>query len=185
MIIGLTGERGVGKSEIVKFLVEKHGYQQTHSFAPGKIMFMAYLKHKRVPDDIAYEMVYGNLRDVSSPYLPNNATPRFFMEKFGYFMGFELGAEWTLGVEIENAIKDGYQKLIVDSVVYEESIIRANNGIIVRVTRPGTEHNAHINAPNTNAFSKNVKENVEVINDGSLEELYSKIESVIHVAERF
>lgn len=181
LIIGLTGDRGVGKSEIVRYLVKHHGFQQTHSFAPGKTMFISYLERKRVPHDIAFQMVYGDLRDVPSKYLPNNATPRYFMEKFGYFMGHDLGGDWTLGVEIENAIYDNVKMLIVDSVVYEEDVINKYNGIIVRVTRPGKEHNAHIDAPNTTAANKIVKEHAVLENNGSLEDLQYKTQQLIGV----
>ena len=178
-ILGLTGERHVGKSSIVKHLNAYYGFKTAHSFNPGKVMFAAYLKHKRVPDDIAYEMIHGKLKDTPSPYLPNNATPRFFMEKFGYFMGVELGPEYTLGVELDLlSSMESATKVVLDSVVYEVPLVRKNNGIIIRIERPD-DANSHIDAPQTSAFQKNIVPDITIVNDGTLSELYDKVIEVI------
>lgn len=151
-IIGLTGYRGVGKSEFAKHLKDVHGFRSVHAFAGGKAASEAYFRHIIGPDmepELAKEMVHGAYRDIPLPYLPrlrdaegnlteDHATPRYFMEMFGNFMAKTMGPEWTLGVELDLLERSGFDgNLIIESVVYEDKIIHEKGGMIIRIDRPG------------------------------------------------
>jgi hypothetical protein len=139
IIIGLAGKRGVGKSEVAGFLTEL-GFIRVHAFDGGKAAVKAYYQHIGIAEDMAWRMVYSDLKDKPCDLLPSNATSRFFMERFGRFMGVEMGAEWTLGLEIKR-LRRLYPRanLVVESIVYEDKELRAAGGYIVRVERPGFE----------------------------------------------
>lgn len=137
-VIGLTGKRHVGKTTAANYLVEHFGFARVHPLDGGKAAAVAYFEHMGAPPEIARRMAYGDLRDRPSPYLPDNAMPRFFLEKFGRFMGVTMGSAWTLGKEIERVWRVApLQPLVVESVVYEPAAIRAVGGKIVRIVRPG------------------------------------------------
>ena len=189
-MIGLTGERGVGKSTVVKYLELKHNFENAHAFNVGKHMTLQMLLYMDVPYDTAYRMVYTDLRDVPSSYLPGKVSCRYFMEKFGFFMGKELGPEWTLGAELKHLkqfieyhddnIKDSenaVRGIVFDSIVYEAPLFKEKGGIIIRITRPDADKT--IEAPNTSKAQAEVKHDVEITNDGSLDQLHSAIDAVL------
>lgn len=138
LIIGLTGLRGVGKTTAADHLVARHGFRRIHSFRGGKEAAKGYFRHLGASEADACRMVDGDLRDQTSPLLPGYATPRFFLEKLGRFMGDTLGPDWTLGREIEAALREDPERpIVVESVVYEAEVIRRHGGFIVRIVRPG------------------------------------------------
>ena len=188
-IIGLTGFRGVGKSEFAEHLKKIHGFTSVHAFAGGKCASEAYFRHIVGPDfqpEMAHEMVHGCLRDTPLPYFPKlrdnegnptdqHATPRYFMEMFGNFMATTLGPEWTLGTEINLLERSGFNgNLIVESVVYEDQIIREKGGMVVRIDRPG----AGSRGLKTCAVVEKITPDVIFLNDGdSLEEAFRRFDA--------
>lgn len=175
-LIGLTGKRGVGKSEAAGFL-EEAGFVRCHPLDGGKVACVAYFEHLGATHDEAMRMAHGDLKDTSSPYLPGQSTARFFMEHFGKFLGVTLGPEWTLGAEIEmhRKVRHGAD-LVVESVVYEVPIFRAAGGYLVRIVRPDTEGPAGLN---TDAAVAEIIADAEIVNDGSLDDLKEKVLALI------
>lgn len=166
LMIGLTGSRNVGKSTVANMLVESFGFHRIHAFDGGKAATLAYFIHLGATSIEANEMVYGSLKDISSDLLPGRASPRFFMEKFGKFMGTTLGPEWTLGAEIERHRRaDPFARLIAESLVYEADMFRAAGGIIVRVERPG--HVGPVGCE-SDSFQATIAEDVKLVNDGDV-----------------
>lgn len=138
MIIGLTGYRGAGKSLACAHLESAHDFQKIHAFAGGKAACIGYFTHIGISQEDARRMVDGDLKETPCPLLPDCATPRFFMERFGKFLGGTLGPEWTLGQEIRLAKeRDPESRILIDSVVYEADLIRSHGGVIVKMTREG------------------------------------------------
>lgn len=139
LIIGLSGRRGVGKSRVADHLVERHGFSRIHPFQGGKAASVGYFVHVGATPEEAARMVNGDLKDVPCPLLPNDQTPRYFMERFGQFMGVQMGPEWTIGQEIRLALeRDPDARLIAESIVYEVDVIRDMGGVIVEITRDGS-----------------------------------------------
>lgn len=139
-LIGLTGLRNVGKTTVADLLVEEFGFVKVHAFDSGKEAAVRYFEMCGAPTRVAKEMVYGELKDKPSLLLPNARPPRYFLEKFGKFMGVDLGMDWTLAVELKQAanIHPG-KPIVVESVVYEADWFRDQGGFIVRLERPGHE----------------------------------------------
>lgn len=136
LIIGLSGRRGVGKSRVADHLVENHGFSRVHPFQGGKAACVGYFVHVGATPEEATRMVNGDLKDEPCALLPDNQTPRYFMERFGQFMGVQMGPAWTIGQEIRLALeKDPNARLIAESIVYEVDVVREMGGVIVEITR--------------------------------------------------
>lgn len=181
-MIGLTGARNVGKSTVANMLVESFGFSRVHAFDGGKAATVAYFVHLGATSTEANEMVYGSLKDTPSDLLPGSATPRFFMEKFGRFMGTTLGADWTLGTEIgRHQRANPSVKLVAESLVYEADCLRAAGGVIVRVERPG-----HVGPAGceSDAFQAAIVEDHKLINGGDLDQLRKAVDSLVRELAR-
>lgn len=137
LMIGLTGKRNVGKTTVAKLLAEEYGFERIHAFSAGKEAAERWFD---VIGGDGWRMVYGDLKDKPSDVLPGGVAPRYFLEKFGHFMGTSMGVEWTLGLEISLARKRSPKApIVVESVVYEADWFRAQGGLLVRLERPGHE----------------------------------------------
>lgn len=137
IIIGLTGQRSVGKSTAAQIMERQFGFVSVHPYAGGKVAAMAYFRHLGADEDLAWRMVYGDMKDCRSDILPGRATPRHFMEEDGRFRGTVLGYEWTLGAELDRATRKGVRRIVVESIVYEAPALAARGGLIYRIERPG------------------------------------------------
>ena len=147
LILGLTGDRGVGKSTICAHLLETYGFSYVHAFSGGKAAARAYYMHLGADADTAMRMTDGDLKEAPSPFLPGQASSRYFMEKFGKFLGTTLGPGWTLGSEIDLAMKTS-DRILADSVVYEADVLKSRGGVLLKITRPQAGANG-IDAPET------------------------------------
>lgn len=138
IMIGLTGLRNVGKSTVAKLLKDEFGFVLVHAFASGKEATREWFIAIGVDAETAWEMVHGDLKDVPSDELPGGVAPRFFLEKFGHFMGATMGVDWTLGLEVALA-RRRYPgtPIVVESLVYEAPWLKAQGGIVWRLERPG------------------------------------------------
>jgi len=134
-MIGLTGKRNVGKSTVAAMLEEEYGFERIHAFGAGKHAAAAWFDYVGGDGD---RMVWGDLKDQPSEYLPGGVAPRYFLERFGKFMGEEMGVAWTLGLEIILAReRNPRAPIVVESVVYEADCFKRLGGTIWRLERPG------------------------------------------------
>ncbi|WP_149759984.1 hypothetical protein [Neomesorhizobium albiziae] len=160
-------------------MVGAYGFVRAHPFEGGKVAAMAYFMHVGATEDEACRMVYGDLRDKPSPYLPGAAFPRSFLEKFGHFMGVSMGADWTLGKEFDLAWrKHSGRPLVVESVVYEAPAIRAVGGMLVRIVRPGHSGPTGIRS---DAAQAEIDVDATIVNDGNLDKLRCQIDRIAHM----
>ncbi|OKP79737.1 hypothetical protein BTE77_06500 [Ensifer adhaerens] len=173
LMIGITGKRNVGKSTVATLLEEKYGFARAHAFDGGKEAALAYFVHITGDYPAANRMVYGDLKDKPSEHLPGNVPPRFFLEKFGHFMGDTMGVDWTLAMEI-NRIRRQTPKapIVVESLVYEAPWFKSHGGFVLRLERPDFDGPAGIASDSVQAGI----EADETIMARSVEELERKAE---------
>jgi hypothetical protein len=178
IVIGLAGFRQTGKSKAADYLKEKYGFQSVHPFNGGKAACMGYYTHLGIDEETAHEMIYGDLKDTPHPLLPGGVASRLFMERFGYFLGEDMGKEWTIGAELERMERiDPNQNLIVESIVYEVDELRKHGGHIIMVTRPGTGPESTSAGLKTDEATQNIVPDSTIVNDfETLEDLYEAID---------
>lgn len=139
-IIGLAGQRGIGKTLIAKHLCENHGFKSVHPFDVWKDGIKAMMVSIGVEDELAEAMVRGNMKDTPDPALPDGHDPRYLMERLGKFAGTDLGPQWTLGLALKKMNRDFPDtNLVIESIVYEVDVVREFGGHIVMVNRPGVQ----------------------------------------------
>lgn len=175
-ILGLAGYRRVGKTEVSDRLVEAHGFQRVHPFNGGKAACRAYFMHLGVSEENAWRMTDGDLKDSPCEFLPDNAKPRLFMEKFGKFMGVEMGPDWTIGRELYLAKQKRPERLIVESVVYEDMVLRGLGAPIWKIVRPDVKPTPGLK---TDAYTEAMTTDLEIVNDGTIAELCEKIDALV------
>lgn len=168
-VLGLTGLRGVGKTTAADHLVADYGFVRAHPFDGGKVAAAAYFEHLGASRHEALRMVYDDLRDKPAEILPGRSTPRLFLERFGRFMGVDMGADWTLGAELARLARgQPGRPVVVESVVYEAPVIRAAGGAIVRIVRP---HHAGPKGLETDAAQAALEVDETIVNDGDVDKL--------------
>lgn len=176
-MIGLTGLRGVGKSSVADILEEQHGFNRAHAFDGGKEAAVAYFEHVTGDAHRAERMVFGDLKDVPCPDLPGGVAPRYFLERFGHFMGVTMGVEWTLAMEVRRLTRDAPNApIVVESLVYEAPWFRDNGGVIVRVVRPGHVGPAGVESDEVQA---GIAADHTLVNDGDLAALQGSVASML------
>ena len=164
--LGLTGYRRSGKSTLAEMLQNNHGYTRVHPADGMKAALFTYLTRAGIPEGEAYQMLYGMLKDKEHPMLP--APPRVLMEALGEAMGKAYPAcAWTLGMELMRPALQGVQRIVVESVVYEEPALRALGGLIVKIHRP-TSGNQGLP---TDLAVDAIDPDVQVLNAGNLADL--------------
>ena len=138
-LIGITGLRNVGKSTVTTTLCEQYGFRRAHAFDGGKEATFAYFEYITGSKERAARMVWGDLKDQRCADLPEGQSPRYFMERFGKFMGVDLGTPWTMEMEIERKrrIHGAGCLIVVESLIYEADLFRKLGGYILRLERPG------------------------------------------------
>lgn len=178
IIIGLAGFRQVGKSHVADHLVANHGFKKVHPFYGGKVATAAFYRHIGIDADTAWRMVDGDLKDAPCEKLPGGVTSRFFMEKFGKFMGVELGPEWTVGQELRLLRERGTgDRYLIESLVYEDMVVRSNGGVIVRVDRPGVDPTPGLE---TDVYTERMLVDHVLVNDKpTLQALYKDVDIFI------
>lgn len=152
LMIGITGKRNVGKSTVATLLEERYGFARAHAFDGGKEAARAFFEHITGDPETADRMVYDDLKDKPSPHLPGNVAPRYFLEKFGHFMGVDMGVEWTLAMEIGRLRRISPRApIVVESLVYEAPWFVRQGGFVLRLERPDHEGPAGVKSDSVQA----------------------------------
>jgi hypothetical protein len=152
--IGLIGLAGSGKDTAADALVEL-GYWRN--------AFAAHLK------DLAYGFGWDGKKDERGRALLQDLgmaarkyNPKFWIEQISWPAKASRGSRWPqvyTDVRFQN----------------EADHVREHGGIIVRIVRPGQSAENHESELNQSA----VAADIEVVNDGSIEDLHNKIRNLI------
>jgi len=181
-VVGLLGRKRHGKDTIADYLSAKYGYEK-YSFAnPIKRGCMELF-------GFTEEQVFGDLKDEIDPLW--GCTPRLILQVLGtellqydvqqYIPSFkeQIGRKiWVKSFNRYYSNNPDKNVSIADvRFIHESEEIKALGGIIIKVVRPGM--------PDGDFHASEVEiDQMEydhlIINDGSLESLYSKIDAIMN-----
>lgn len=167
-IIGLTGLKGAGKTEVSRQL-EAYGFWRVSFAAPLKEMLRTLgLSEREIAGD----------RKEQPCALLGGQTPRYAMQTLGTEWGREMIHPdlWVL------LCRDGIEKLnggpvVVDDLRFEneEKMLREIGATIWRVTRPGNERHPHI----SESYIESMPVDIEIANDRGVERLREKVTALL------
>jgi dephospho-CoA kinase len=182
IIIGVLGRKGSGKDTISDHIIKKYNYEKMQFAEPLKSICKTLF-------NFSDEQVYGDLKETIDPAW--GVTPRHVLQYIGTNMFRnhikelfpEIGNNfWVNLIKIKYLKKcesSNNVKVIVSDVRFQNEIdiIHQLNGKVIKLTRPSLtnndEHESEKNIDNLNG-------DFTIINDGSLEELYSKVNKIIN-----
>lgn len=174
MLIGFCGLPGAGKTTAALHLADAHGFEHINVGDTIKAMLIGfYGAITEMTFEEARRHVCGDLKEVPDPLL-NGKTPRYAMQTLGYewrnLISPTLFADrWGDRLDLaENAVADGMRYLD------EIHVLKARGGTLVRIARLGvsdiTGHFAEL---------QELPADLEIVNDGSIIDLYDKVDLLI------
>jgi hypothetical protein len=179
MIIGITGKKFNGKDTISDYIVCKYKFT--------KIAYAEPLKEVcRNLFNFTDEQLYGNKKEELDPFW--NITPRQAFQYIGTDMirnnmeGLVKGVNnnfWVKCLEkrILDLISRGVTNIIVSDIRFENeaALIKKFNGYVIKVIRNISNNDNH----SSEVEIDNIQEDILIENKGTLEKLYSKIDSYL------
>lgn len=170
-MIGFAGKKRSGKDTCADLLVRKHGFTKTSFAEPLKEACRALFLFND-------SQLYGDLKEESDPRW--GASPREILQ----YVGTDLLRKQTLMPELGEDIfirnlllRAESTKLVVADVRFanEAQAIQKAGGIVIRIERPGVEDG------DTHESEKlDFQTDRTIYNDGSLEDLYAKVEEILN-----
>jgi hypothetical protein len=186
LIIGLSGYKGCGKDTVAAYLVEKYAFERVAFADKLKEAVAALWDIERdfidILKDYPNATVSINVDDhivykrSGRGYEP--LTWREHLQRFGTEMGRNvLGTDIWVDLALPMMSKFHTQPRVVTDVRFENERerIREFGGYLVWIDRPGCESDGHISERNWLDDSE-----YEIMNDGTLDDLYQKVEDMLH-----
>lgn len=181
MLVGILGRKGAGKDTIADYLIENYDFE--------KLILAQPLKDAcKVLFNFNDEQLYGNLKETVDPNW--GTSPRIVLQ----YLGTEVfrkdinkiipGIDGNFWVNLmaskykELRNKNSSIQVVVSDVRFKNEIdeIHKLNGIVIKVTRPALNNN---DTHESEKSIDNLSGDFEIINEGSLEDLYNKINTII------
>lgn len=169
MLIGVTGHKGSGKDTFAG----ASGFSNLKMAAPLKNMLRSLWMDAGLDHDEIERRIEGDLKEEVCPVL--GTTPRWAMQSLGHewrnMIREDLWSRiWVFGAQ--SMLAEGLPVICTDVRYFHEAeSVRALGGRMVRVVRPGLEvdlsHKSERDIPL-------IEVDLEVINDGSVEDLELK-----------
>lgn len=148
LIIGLSGLKGSGKSEVARRLIQNHGFVRGKFAGSLKEMLRVLLAYRGVGAATIERMIEGDLKELPTPHL-NGRSPRHAMVTLGTEWGRDLiHPDLWVDVEVDriSRFRAVAPRIVFDDVRFENELdaIRRLGGPIWRVDRPGLAFGEHV-----------------------------------------
>jgi len=176
MIIGLCGQKGSGKSEVARILVQNHGFTELAFADPLKEALVSVF-------GFSAEQLYGNLKETVDPYW--NVTPREVLQVVGTELFRDALPRFIPSLDhvwlraMHKRLKElAGQNIVVSDIRFPDELALVL-GTIWRVDRPSGDN------PSATQFTSHATEQLVcsnpsaiVNNDGPLADLERKVDTI-------
>lgn len=175
MLIGITGKAFCGKDSVANIIKAQDKRFLKYSFAAPI---------KSVCKDL-FEWdeshVNGDLKEVVDPFW--GVSPRYAMQKFGTEFGRDL-INKNMWVMKAQKVLDKHKFVVVPDVRFPNEVawIRQNNGLLIKVERPGAETtalNQHASEMGIGDEFGKVPTDTIIVNDGDLSHLTKVVVTIL------
>lgn len=179
MIIGFAGRKRSGKDTAAAVL-EPKGFARLSFAQPIKSMLGVFLGNQGLDPHTVVSMLEGDLKEEPSPYLQGQS-PRYAMQTLGTEWGRNLlGGEIWVRALINRAHL--YENVVISDVRFpnEVAAVQYAGGKVYRISRPG------LSVVDDHASENQIDHLLvdgQILNDGSLEDFYSKVQGVITIGD--
>lgn len=179
IVIGMIGKAGSGKDTVADYVVEKYGFT--------KIAFADPLKQAV---QVIFDVDDNYMFDREMRELPLPGWEPWSVRKLLQFVGTELMRNQVdEDIWVKNAASRAKRisKCIISDVRFPNEVtdmrkrLEGNaNMVFVRVTRPGHEDaTGGIKGHASEAMIDELDADIDIVNDGTLEDLYEKVDALI------
>lgn len=180
MLIGVLGRKGSGKDTVSDYVIKKFNFEKMTLAEPLKNACMELF-------NFSDEQLYGNLKETIDPQW--GVSPRKVLQWLGTDvfrnrigeLNPNIGNNFWVNLlrvrYIQRVNKNKNIKIIVSDVRYQNEIdmIHQFGGCVIKLTRPSINNtDAHESEKNID----NLKGDIDIMNDGTLDELYKRVEEI-------
>lgn len=173
-LIGISGRKRSGKDTIGSFLEREHGFTIDYFAKPLKTAVRDIFHWTKEHTD-------GDLKEVVDPFW--GLSPRVVMQRFGTEVGRQIDADvWakSLQLRMQQGLGSGHVKYVVTDLRFpnEMAMLRGLGGVVWRVNRPSLGEPGDLH-PSETALDYVTDWDAIIVNDGSFEDLYIKVEQAL------
>lgn len=171
MLIGITGLAGSGKSEVARVLIEEFGFTRVKFADPLKNMLRTMLRDVGHTAKDVERFLEGDLKESVVDGI--GVTARRLMITLGTEWGRQQIAD-DLWIRLWAVRAEQYPRILADDVRFpnEVAAIRAGNGKIWQVQRPGLAAGEHVSE------HLDVEPDNVIVNHGTIEDLRAMVRSL-------
>ena len=191
IVIGVTGEIGSGKTTVCNYICEQYKFEEYAFAHPLKSIAKCF--------GFTHKELYGTQKEKLQPNEHWGISGRVFMQKFGTEICRnalpevmpemklnESDSLWIKLYKIHKAKKikrNKKSRIVVSDVrfVDESSAIQEDKGIIIRIIRTVDDAKGDIHNHSSEKEMKSIHPDITIINDGTLADLYKKIDYELNV----
>lgn len=173
MLVGVCGKKGSGKDTVSDYIIKKYNFNKYSLADPLKRGCMELF-------GFTHEQLYTDKKEETDEFWSKK--PREILQ----FLGTDVirkyyGDNFWIKV-LDKKINKSENNIVADiRFLNEYHYIKSNNGIMIKVIRPDIKsEDSHISENELN----DVTADILIINDGSIEDLYEKIDNAFKIVSK-
>jgi len=179
-LIGISGRKRSGKDSIGSYLERRHGFTVDYFAKPLKEAVRNIFHWTRAHTDGPMDKDEPDLKEAVDEFW--GLSPRVVMQRFGTEVGRQIDVNvWvkSLQLRVQQGLDTGKVQYVITDVRFpnEADLIHKMGGKVWRIERPSLGPGVDLHPSETSLDAHEFDQ--VIINDGSLEDLYAKVEDIL------